>query len=133
MVLQALKEIKVQEVTRVLKEPKVLQGLQEIQDHKVVVDHKVQWEMHLVDLLAHKEMLDLRDQRVTQALLEHREIKDLPVLQVINDLQDLIVEETRVHRVIKVPLDHKENRVLTQHHKDLLDYKDLQVIKEIFQ
>ena len=98
-----------------------------------MLDHKVQWEMHQVDLLAHKEMLDLKDQLVTQAQLVHREIKDLPVLQALKDLQDLIVEETRVHRVIKVPLDHKENRVLTQQHKDLLDQQDLQVIKEVFQ
>ena len=132
MVLQAVKEIKVLEVPRVLKEIKVLQDLQEILDHKVVLDHKVQWEMLQVDLLAHKVMLDLKDQLVTQAQLVHREIKDLPVLQALKDLQDLIVEETRVHRVIKVPRDRKENRVLTQQHKDLLDQLDLQVNKEIF-
>jgi hypothetical protein len=86
-----------------------------------MLDHKVQWEMHQVDLLAHKVMLDLKEQLVTQAQLVHREIKVPLVLRVLQDLLDLIVEEIRGHRVIKVPGDHKENRALTQQHKDLLD------------
>jgi len=97
-----------------------------------MLDHKVQWEMHQVDLLAHKEMLDLKDQLVTQVQLVLREFKVPLVLQVLQDLLDLIVEETRVRRVFKVPLDHKENKDLTQQHKDLLDQQDLQVIKEVF-
>jgi len=101
LVLRAFKEVKVLEVTRVLKEIKVLQDLQEIQVHKVMLDHKVQWEMHQVDLLAHKEMLDLKDQLVTQVQLVLREFKVPLVLQVLQDLLDLIVEETRVRRVIK--------------------------------
>jgi hypothetical protein len=78
-------------------------------------------------------MLDLRDQLVTQAQLVLREIKVPLVLQALQVLLDLIVEETRVRRVIKGELDHKENRVLTQQHKDLLDQQDIQVTKELFQ